>query len=71
LVFVIWRSRRGGDKSLFNYQKLSRFLVILSIIGVTFAAYGTFRSDVWLASTQWLLVAVVLIGFSIYSKLEE
>lgn len=37
-------------------------------IAILFAAIGYTGSDIWLASTQWLLVAAVLALFGIYFK---
>ncbi|EKE12371.1 MAG: hypothetical protein ACD_13C00228G0006 [uncultured bacterium] len=39
-----------------------------AVISVLFSMSGWIGSDVWLASTQWLLVAAVLALFSIYLK---
>lgn len=37
-------------------------------ISILFAAIGYTGTDIWLASTQWLLVAAVLALFGIYFK---
>lgn len=37
---------------------------------VAFAAEGWLGPDIWLASTQWLLVALVLAVFGLYLKLK-
>ena len=42
-----------------------------SIIAVLFSAIGYTGSDIWLASTQWLLVAVVLALFGLYTRMES
>jgi len=39
-----------------------------SVISVVLAAIGFMGSDIWLASTQWLLVASVLALFGVYLK---
>ncbi|MEA2020624.1 MAG: hypothetical protein U9M98_02805 [Patescibacteria group bacterium] len=49
----------------------SRLLIGLSILGVIFATIGSFFQDIWLASTQWLLISAVLVGFSVYVRMEE
>ncbi len=54
-----------------DFKFFSRLLVGLSVLGIIFAAVGTFVQDVWLASTQWLLISVVLVGFSVYVRMEE
>jgi len=54
-----------------NFKFISQVLIVLAALGVVFGVIGAFSEDVWLASTQWLLIAVVLAGFSIYARLEE
>jgi len=54
----------------FNLQKFARALMILAFVAVLLATWGFLFSDVWLASTQWLLIAAVLAGFSLYIKME-
>lgn len=44
-------------------------LIALSFLAVIFAVYGYFGTDLWLASTQWLLTAVVLSSWAIYFSL--
>lgn len=54
-----------------NKQKvksLSQFLVASSVFCVLLAAVGYLWVDIWLASTQWLLVASVLCLFGLYLK---
>jgi hypothetical protein len=48
---------------------LSTYLMYGAVIAVLFAAEGWIAPDIWLASTQWLLVALVLAAFGIYLKL--
>jgi hypothetical protein len=50
---------------------LSRVLIIMSLFSILMSAVGYLGRDVWLASTQWLLVAAVLGTYSIYAKLES
>lgn len=40
-------------------------------IAVLFAGIGYLGTDIWLASTQWLLVAAVMALFGVYTKLES
>ena len=42
----------------------------VSVVSVLLAALGYLGTDIWLASTQWLLVAAVLALFGVYLKLE-
>lgn len=46
----------------------SRYLMYVAVVAVLLAAEGWIGPDIWLASTQWLLVAAVLALFGIYLK---
>jgi hypothetical protein len=49
--------------------KYADYLFYLSFVSVIFAAYGAFSgSDLWLASTQWLAVTMVIILYALYLK---
>ncbi|QLG69963.1 MAG: hypothetical protein CH104c_0733 [Candidatus Woesebacteria bacterium] len=50
---------------------LSDVLMVGAAISVVFSAIGYLGTDIWLASTQWLLVASVLALFGVYFKPEE
>jgi len=52
-------------------QQFARVLMVLSFVAVLLATWGFLFSDVWLASTQWLLTAAVLAGFGLYIKMES
>jgi hypothetical protein len=39
-----------------------------AVVSVCLSALGYLGTDIWLASTQWLLVAVVLALFGVYFK---
>lgn len=45
--------------------------MIGSLVSVIFAGFGATGVDIWLASTQWLLVAAVLVGFGIYLRMDS
>jgi len=49
-------------------KNLSVIAVTLSFIAVILSIIGTFGTDIWLASSQWLLVAAVLGIYGIYLK---
>ena len=51
------------DKSMF-----SQVMIGGAVFGVILAAVGYMGVDIWLASTQWLLVAAVLALFGVYLK---
>lgn len=42
-----------------------------SFASIILAGFGYLYQDIWLASTQWLLVAAVLALFGVYAKLES
>lgn len=49
----------------------SQALVSGAIIAVLLSALGWLGQDIWLASTQWLLVAAVLAALGVWTKLES
>lgn len=51
------------DKSMF-----SQILIAGAVFSVILAGTGYMGVDIWLASTQWLLVAAVLALFGLYLK---
>ncbi|MBI3397532.1 hypothetical protein HY045_03590 [Candidatus Woesebacteria bacterium] len=54
-----------------NLELLSKVLMSGSLAAVVFSAVGYTGTDIWLASTQWLLVAAVLALFGVYCRLES
>ena len=50
---------------------LAKILMGGSLAAVLLAAVGWLGTDIWLASTQWLLIAAILACFGIYIKLES
>jgi len=48
---------------------VSKILIIASLVSVALSALGYLGTDIWLASTQWLLVAAVLALFGVYTKM--
>ncbi len=49
----------------------SQVLMGGAVISVLFSGIGYLGTDIWLASTQWLLVAVVLALFGVYLKMSS
>lgn len=49
----------------------SQILMSGAVVSVVLAAIGYMGADLWLASTQWLLVAAVLALFGVYTKMES
>jgi hypothetical protein len=51
-----------------NKGQISRILIYGAVFSVLFSVVGWLGQDIWLASTQWLLVAAVLVLFGIYLR---
>lgn len=49
----------------------SGYLIGAAVMAVVLAGIGYLGLDIWLASTQWLLVAAVLALFGVYTKLSS
>lgn len=45
--------------------------MVLSFAAIVLAGIGYTGTDIWLASTQWLLVALVLAVFGLYARLNS
>lgn len=54
-----------------DIKLLSQVLISAAVISVILAGIGYLGVDIWIASTQWLLVAAVLALFGVYMKLES
>lgn len=54
-----------------RWETYSQALIMGAILAVFFAALGYLGTDIWLASTQWLLVGGVLAALGVYAKLEK
>ena len=52
-----------------DWKSLSSLLMGGALIAVVMAGIGYLGTDIWLASTQWLLVAAVLALFGMFAKL--
>jgi hypothetical protein len=63
----------GGDGRVKLNKKskesLSKYCMYGAVASVLLALVGYLGIDIWLASTQWLLVASVLALFGVYLKL--
>jgi small-conductance mechanosensitive channel len=57
------KKQDGIDMSM-----LSQVLMGGGVVAVVLSAVGYLGTDIWLASTQWLLVASVLALFAVYFK---
>ncbi len=54
-----------------DIKMLSQVLIGGATVAVALAGLGYLGYDLWLASTQWLLVSAVLALFGVYAKLES
>ena len=50
-------------------EQLSVVFILLSAIPLVLAVVGAFGYDLWLASTQWLLVTITLSVYGIYTRM--
>ncbi len=46
-------------------------LMAASVLAIILAALGSFGVDLWLASTQWLLIAIFLAVAGVFLRLEK
>jgi len=53
-----------------EFKKYSKWLMTGALIAIILSGIGYFGFDLWLASTQWLLVSAVLALFGVYLKLD-
>ncbi len=54
-----------------DWRMLSQLLMWGAVISVILAGIGYMGYDIWLASTQWLLVAAVMALFGMYTKMSS
>ncbi len=54
-----------------DIKLISQVLMGSAIISVLLAGIGYLGVDIWLASTQWLLVAAILALFGLYTRMES
>lgn len=52
-----------------DWRTSSQFFMGGSAVSVLLAAIGYTGTDIWLAATQWLLVAITLAAFGIYARM--
>jgi hypothetical protein len=70
MIFVILFKEEGVRKvKKKDLKTLSQVLILGSLMAVILAGVGYLGFDLWLASTQWLLISAVLALFGVYSKL--
>ena len=54
-----------------DFKIVSQVFMGGAILSVVLAGLGYLGTDIWLASTQWLLVAAVMSLFGIYAKISS
>jgi len=52
------------------FEPVSKLLILASFASILLAFWGFAYSDIVLASTQWLLVSLVLAVFALYARIE-
>lgn len=52
-------------------EKTPNVLIGLSVVAVILSLIGAFGRDIWLASTQWVLVGGVLAIWAVYFKIKS
>jgi len=52
-----------------DLKQISDYLMAGAIMAILLAGVGYIGFDIWLASTQWLLVGAVMALFGVYFKL--
>lgn len=52
-----------------DLKNISNYLMAAAVMSIILAGVGYIGFDIWLASTQWLLVGAVLALFGVYFKL--
>lgn len=53
-----------------NKPAVAKLLIYLSVVCVILASIGATGNDLFLASTQWLLIAIILSVWGIYILVE-
>lgn len=54
-----------------DMRTFSQVLMGSAVVSVLFSGMGYLGVDIWLASTQWLLVAAVLALFGVYTRIDS
>jgi len=52
-----------------DWLMVSQLFIAGAVISVFLSGIGYLSNDIWLASTQWMLVAAVLALFGLYSRM--
>lgn len=53
-----------------NKPAIAKMLLYFSVVAVVLALIGATGNDIYLASTQWLLVAILLSAWGVYVLIE-
>lgn len=52
-----------------DWRQLSQVFIFGSVMSIVLAAVGYMGTDLWLASTQWMIISAVLALFGVYSRM--
>lgn len=53
-----------------NKPAVAKLLIYLSVVGVVLAGVGATGNDLYLASTQWMLISIILAIWGVYMLVE-
>ncbi len=71
----VFQTKNGGDFSMkikkSDWRQLSQVLIFGSLMAILLAVVGYMGTDIWLASTQWMIVSAVLALFGVYSRMNS
>lgn len=51
-------------------ENAPNILIGLSVVTIILSLFGAFGNDIWLASTQWVLIAAVLAIWAVFLKIK-
>ena len=54
-----------------DFKPWSKLAMTGAVVAAVLAGIGALGTDIWLASTQWLLAATALACFGIYLRLDS
>lgn len=54
-----------------DWRQLSQVFMAGAVIAVLLAGIGYTGTDIWLASTQWMVAAAVMALFGLYSRMNS
>jgi len=68
----LWSAKAEALAKVGGFMKqLGDVLIGLAVIAVILSIIGAMGTDIWLASTQWVLIGAVLSIWAVYVKIRE